>query len=287
MIIYTGLCTSTHMAEQSITFNINLDALRGELQRSLQEVIYLVSAGLQTKDQITPEILQLPTNSIKMKFDSGLNWSSEKAQEQYSEWVLSNGFRDTIENLGAFLESAHGVLSFWELVGRQEDGTDITGADWNEVIVDGKRRFNRLGLPDKLEHIKNQHAILFDETLGSHVLSINMARNCLVHRDGIVSDRDITTDNALEVQWRRMVFLVKNEDGEKELFMGEVIEAGSEIGFRQEDKTKSFVLGSKIEFTVQEFSDICWCLFLFGDELVHKISDYGVEKEFITERTNS
>jgi hypothetical protein len=271
------------MAEQSInvTVKINLDGLRGELQRSLQKVIYLVSAGLQTKDQITPEILQLPTNTIKMVFDSGLNWSSEKAQEQYSEWVLSNGFRDTIENLGTFLESAHRVLSCWELVGKQRDGIDITVADWNEVKVG--RGFNRLGLPKRLKHIKEQHAILFDETLRSHVLSINKARNCLFHRDGIVSDKDITTDNALEVQWRRMVILVQNEDGEKELVRGEVIEGGSQIAIRNEDKTKSFVLGSKMEFTVQEFSDICWCLFLFGEELVRKISDYGVNKGFITE----
>ena len=274
------------MSTHAINVTVNLNALRGELQRSLQKTIYLVAAGLQTKEHISANQLQLPTASISIEFNSGLNWDHDKAQEEYSKWVLSNGFRDAIENVSAFLESAHRVLSFWELAGKQKDGTDITGADWNDVIVNAGRKFHVLGLPHKLEHIKKQHAILFDETLGSHVLSINQARNCLVHRVGIVSDRDLTTDNALEVQWRRMVFVVQNKDGEKELVMGEVVEKGSGLAMRHEDKTKSFALGSRIEFTVQEFSDISWCLFLFANELVLKVSDYGVKKGFVTEEPN-
>lgn len=59
------------MPDLAINININLNALRGELQRSLQRTIYLVSAGLQSKEKIDIDHLQLPTNSITMIFDGG------------------------------------------------------------------------------------------------------------------------------------------------------------------------------------------------------------------------
>jgi hypothetical protein len=262
--------------------------LRGELQRSLQKAIYLVAAGLQTTDQVTSDLLRMPVSTISMTFDPGLKWSTEQAREQYSEWILSNGFRDIIESVSAFLESAHTVVSLWAISEQSEEGAKITGEDWNRAIVTGGQRFHRLGFPDKLAHLANEHQIPCDETLGSHVLSINAARNCLVHRSGIVTERDRSSEGGLLVQWRRMVFLVKNEDGEKELVLGEVVEKDSVIAMRPQDSSKMFPLGSRVQFSAQEFCDISWCLFLFGNSLVQKINDYGLKNGFVkAEATNT
>jgi len=267
----------------SINITINLNALRGELQRALQRIIYLVAAGLQTKQYINGKQLELPTNSINMIFDSSLLWDDQKAQNEYMQWVLSNGFRDAIESLNSFLESTHRVLSFWKLAGIQKDGAEITGAHWNDIVVGGAQKFHSLGFPDKLEHIRNKHSIPYDESLSSHVLSINKARNCFVHRCGIVSGKDLNNGNSLQIKYRRMVFLVRNVDGEKELVIGEVVQKDSVIAVRNQDETKSFALGSKIELTVKEFTDITWCLFLFGDNLVQKVSAYGLQHGFVAE----
>ncbi len=100
------------MATQSITVNVNLNGLRGELQRSLQRIICLVATGLEAKSDVYPNEITLPTN-IKSSF-GGLYLKKENFHGQYTEWVLSNGFRDAIESVVGFLESANRVLSIWE-----------------------------------------------------------------------------------------------------------------------------------------------------------------------------
>ncbi len=99
------------MTNRAINVSISLNGLRGELQRSLQKATYLVAAGLQTTDHVTSDLLRMPVSTISMTFDPGLKWSTKQAQEQYSEWILSNGFRDIIESVSTFLESAHTVAS--------------------------------------------------------------------------------------------------------------------------------------------------------------------------------
>ncbi len=275
------------MATQKINVTVNLDALRGELQRSLQKAIYLVSAGLQTNDKIDPELLRLPTNSVTMTFDGGLTWDSEEAQKQYSEWILSNGFRDVIEGVNAFIESAHRVLSFWKIAEKQKDGAEITGSDWNDIVISGGKRFHRLGLPDKFDHLSKEHGIEVEPSYREQVLSIDIARNCLVHRGGVISEKDITSDNQLDVKWIKLMMVLQSEDGEKELVLGEMVEKDSVLGMRNQEVVKTFTLGQQITFTADEFANISWGLFLFGNDLVQKINDLGLGKGFISEQKES
>jgi hypothetical protein len=269
------------MADYMINISINLNGLRGELQRSLQRTVYLVSAGLQTKDRIDPDHLRLPTNSITMIFDGGLKWDAQTAEGQYSEWILSNGFRDLIEYFNTFFESAHRVLASWELATRQKDGIKITGSDWNRIIISGGKSFHRLGLPDKFSHVEGNHHIPIDAKLREQILSINAARNCLVHRNGVVTEQDLNATSALEVKWTSLVVIVKSEDGEKDLVLGEVVEKDSVIAIRNKESVKTFSLGKRVLFTAREFANIAWGLFLFGNDLVQKISDFGVRNGFL------
>ena len=275
------------MADYAINISINLNGLRGELQRSLQRTIYLVSAGLQSKDRIDPNHLRLPTNSITMVFDGGLKWDAQKAEEQYSEWILSNGFRDIIEYLNTFFESVHKVLAFWELAARQKDGIEITGSDWNQIIISGGRRFHRFGLPDKFSHVQDKHNIPIDPKLREQILSVNAARNCLVHRSGVVAEQDMNSAGGLEVKWTNLDLIVRNEDGEKDLRLGEVVEKDSVIAIRNRENLKTFGIGERVLFSAHEFANITWGLFLFGNDLVQKMNDFGLKNGFIKGPNNS
>ena len=275
------------MAEKQINVTISLNSLREELQRSLQKAIYLVSAGLQTKDQIDPVLLRLPNNSITMTFHGGLRWDAEEVQKQYSEWVLSNGFRDVIEGVSAFLESAHEVSSYWEIVGKQKDGEKITGSDWQKIVVSGKKRFHRLGLPDKFVHLSTEHDIEVEPKFSEQVLSINISRNCLVHRGGVVTEKDINNNNALEVKWTKLMMVLQSEDGEKELELGKMIGKNSDLCMRNQEELKAFSIGEQIVFTTGEFANISWSLFLFGNDLVQKISTVGLKNGFVNEPKES
>jgi hypothetical protein len=267
------------MATQSINVNINLNGLRGELQRSLQKVICLVATGLEAKSDIEPNEITLPAN-IKSTF-SGLALNKQEFHAQYTEWVLSNGFRDAIESVGYFLESAHRVLSIWELIEKQNSGTRITGDDWNRIFRDVGNKFHRLGLPDKLEYISNYHGIDVKKSFKEQILTINVARNCFVHRNGVVSDRDLNEDNVLKIKWSRLHTFLQNEDGEQDLIPGILVEKESTVCVRFDENEKVFSLNESLSFTVDEMSEILWCLFLFGNELVTNISKYGEGKGFV------
>ena len=267
------------MDTQSITVKVNLDGLRGELQRSLQRIICLVATGLEAKSDVDPNEISLPTN-IKSSFSS-LDLNKENYYEQYTEWVLSNGFRDSIESAGVFLESAHRVLSVWELIEKQNSGATITGDEWNQIFQDVGNKFHRLGLPDKLEHISESHGIEIKESFNEQILSINIARNCFVHRNGIVSDRDLNTVNALKVKWSRLHTFLQNEDGEQDLIHGMLVEKESTVCVRFDENEKSFSLNDHLSFTVEEMSEILWCLFLFGNDLVMNIRKFGEQEGFV------
>jgi hypothetical protein len=271
----------------AITININLNALRGELQRPLQQTIYLVSAGLQSKDKIDIDHLQLPTNSITMIFDGSLNWDIQSAIEQYSRWILSNGFRDIIEYFNAFFESAHKVLTFWEMAIRQKNGIEITGNDWNQIIISGGKSFHRLGLPDKFTHVQDRHSFNIDPKFREQILSTNAARNCLVHRNGVVVEQDINAASGLEVKWTNLDLIVQNEDGEKDLVLGETVETDSIIALRTRETLKTFGMGERVLFSAQEFANIAWTLFLFGNDLVQKMNDFGLKNGLVKAQANS
>lgn len=271
------------MENETLNVTINLDALRNELRVSLQRTISLVSAGLQSIEGIDADNLRLPTNSMTMMYTSSLKFTPEEIKKEYCSWVLANGFRDSIECVGSFLESAHQVLSLWKLFGKQNEITQIKGADWNSIFVDGAKKFHRLGFPDKLEHIKCEHDIGMNARFVDQLLSINGARNCLVHRRGIVSDRDTTSDDKLEVKWTKLQLILQNEDGEKELVFGEIVDKESTVGIRSTDEKKTFNLGTAINFTAKEFSDVTWTFFLFGEDLVSTINAYGIKNGMVTD----
>ncbi|BCB25964.1 hypothetical protein SKTS_08500 [Sulfurimicrobium lacus] len=264
---------------------VNLDALLGELQRSLQWTINLVSVAL--KVQVSPDDnsqLRLPLGTFATTFDQRLLWTPTEAMEHHRNWILSNGFRDAIEGLSLFVESAHEVLSYWKLAEQQQGGIQLRGEDWNREIVSGEKSFHRLGLPDKFTHLQREHAVSPEATLLRQILSVNSARNCLVHRNGVVTEKDITNEASLNVEWRKLVTLLKDEDGEHDLVLGRVIEKDSWLCIKGVDHCTSFRLGERITFTTQEFADVTWGLFLFGSDLVQKISTVGLSKGFIKER---
>jgi hypothetical protein len=264
-----------------IHVSINLDALLGELQQALQLTINLVAVALQAKLSKGEE-LRLPRGVIATTFASNLAWTTEEASEHHKIWALSNGLRDTVEGLSNFLESAHHVLSTWALADCQNEDGCLKASAWDEEIINGGKAFHRLGFPDKLSHITASHGVTLDETLARQVVSINTARNCLVHRGGVVGERDKNDERGLTVEWRKLSMFLQDEDGEYDFVIGGVTRKESWLCMRSVDYRKSFNIGERISFTTQEFADITWGFFVFGSDLVQRIGRVGVSKGFVT-----
>jgi hypothetical protein len=257
-----------------VQFQVNLDVPRDQLQRALQRTIYLVSGALNSSTYIEEAHLKLPDIGIEATFDSSLKWSTDEVRNNLKEWTLQNGFRDTVESLSAFLEEIHRICSVWSLIKKQERGQTLTGKDLQNFNEVEPRKFHRLGLPDKLDHLRDSHFISVDPDMIRNVLSVNRARNCLVHRSGIVTDLDAEAGKLI-VRWRRMKLVVTDEDGERELVLGVVNKKGGSVGFRFVDDEKSFNVGDSLGFSPQEFQHIAWSVFLFASGLTSSLSQWG------------
>ena len=247
-----------------LQITVNLDALLGELQFSLQTTINLLAISLRATPPESMDDLRLPQDALVTKFAQSARWSHAEALEKHQTWAIANGLRDAVEGVSSFLESTHRVFSIWELA--STNGGSVTYEEYQAAMEGGA--FHRLGMPDKLTHLKSAHGIEIDAVLERQLLSVNNARNCLVHRRGVVSQRDLNTPDSMLVEWRKLYVFLQDEDGEHELVFGKAIKKASSVCIRVQDGQRAFTLGERVTFAIQAFADVTWGLYAFGTEIV-------------------
>ena len=270
------------MKTVNLHVNFNLDALIGKLQRMVQKSINNVTLGLYSNPEVPDDFIKIPGVSFALSLVTPESQDIETLKSEFHDWVLINGFRDASESISSFLEEAYGVLAFWQLLDRQNQTNSLMGNDWNELVIQGAKKFHRLGLPDKIEYLTQQNLDI-EIDLIKNILSINIARNCLVHRNGFVGERDLNSKEHLLVTWKRISLILMDESGEKEIQIPHKVEKESTLAIKNTSSSKKFSLGEKISFNTQEFSDICWCLYLFGLDIAQKIGKVGANKGYMTD----
>jgi hypothetical protein len=268
------------MAEYQVKARIDLRALIDGLHRAVLRSYDIVAFGLQAADTAPVGELQLPGAFFHMGDPNSPDRTWETAKAAFKTWVLGAGLRDCVEAVGALLEEGRKVCAFWSFgPGRVQ----VTGEEWNRRVVQGARRFHRLGLPDKIETLKKTYDPSIAPATTEHVLSINAARNCLVHRGGVVTDLDVTTPEGqakgLMVRWVKMQLLFIDEDGERPINGPVDVKKGQRIGVRSAaEASKFFPLGEAVTFTTQEFSELAYTFSLFGQQLAVNLEQYGRSK---------
>lgn len=78
---------------------INLDALLGELQLSLQTAINLLSISLRATPPESMDDLRLPQEVFATAFAQSSRWSRAEALEKHQTWAIGNGLRDAVEGV--------------------------------------------------------------------------------------------------------------------------------------------------------------------------------------------
>lgn len=234
----------------------------------------LVAIGLNAAKGISSEALQMPDITTDHQFDSSNPWTVEQATAAWQTWVLRNGFRDIAEAISGLLEEAQSVLSYWSLVSIQQ-GRQLRGEDWNELVVNRGLRFHRLGLPDKVDFLRKEYGLALEDSLVNQVLSINAARNCLVHRGGLVSTLDTRNTDHLQIEWSALVVLITENEVEKEIEPPYLVKAGGQLGVATRRRSKSIAVGQLLQVTAKEFTQMCWTLFVFAMACAQTLEAYG------------
>ena len=257
---------------------VDLRLAIGGLQTTLQRSVRLVAIGLRATLDPAASEAGLPNVTMGIQFSPAETWTHDQARQEFGTWLLTNGFRDVSEGIGTFLEGVRQVLAFWAITNYGKGPTSIDGEEWNEKLVREAKKFHGAGLPDKLAVLSEQFGLVLPPLVTRQILSFNAARNCLVHRQGVVATRDLGGELQLSVAWVKVSLVATDQHGERELVPEMGVEGGGTITGRQSVVQRTFEKGERIQFSAQEFAEICFALFSFGSTTVVLAEEVGRAK---------
>ncbi len=260
---------------QHLSIKIDLSGIPGRLQKASQRLIRLIGHGLDSSVLATESVDGIPGEFFKLELDPSTKWSLDETRAHFSSWLLANAFREVTEESHHMLDEAHKVLQVWRLQDLMEPDGKLLSDHAIEHMVKLPEKFHRLALPDKLSKLLEEFSVSLDLNIVGAILSLNAARNCIVHREGIVGEKDASVTGKLDIRWTKPTLTITGEGGTRPVEPGGRVEAGEMVGFSNEKASKSFDLGERIEFSSAEFSEICWTFFQFGTEIQRSLSTIG------------
>jgi hypothetical protein len=105
------------------------------------------------------------------------------------------------------------------------------------------------------------------------VLSLNKARNCLVHRLGIVSEKDVDANGCLALIWHSFELIVIDSATKQETRLTEpmIVKSESTLAARIGPHRKQFKAGDRISFDRDEHKHTMLTFYVFALELVQSV----------------
>jgi hypothetical protein len=179
-------------------------------------------------------------------------------KEEFSRWIVACGFRELTETFSVFLDDIHHTCLIIRAASERMPMDSI-------VSLDKEFRRHRQGLHGKLDDLRSRFAVEMSDP--SFLLSINKARNCLVHRLGIVSRQDCTDGDQLTVTWRGIDLCIETESGEtisvhpmsqSTPTQNMVVPPHGWIKGKHCQRSKTFPIRSVVTFLPGELAEICY-----------------------------
>jgi hypothetical protein len=187
---------------------------------------------------------------------------ANEVRAEFKSWIIGNALLEIERNLALFFAECERVLRYVALHGRKLRDVDI-------AALDQERDEN---LRAKTERLRDSYGI--SGQLAASVGGWTTARNCLSHNNGVVRLRDVTLgDDRLVVRWRRLEIAIAGTVVPPDKLVGFRVEKDSHIELRTVDGFKEFAVGSKIDFSEQDITELCLTAYFRIDEYVKQISD--------------
>ena len=191
---------------------------------------------------------------------------------EFERWILANAFREAVESFALALDRSYEALLLAEWVNTGKRPT-----------FSRFRKFFHVGVEKKLEVLCDEFGVSTD--VAPYFVSLNKARNCLAHRMGVVGPMDLTEGNALVVRYRRMEFIIIEDDGKEQTIpvdTGGTFQIESpchraEIRFPEEQRP--FALGTRLLLAPSDAKYIFWtlnrCAIELKSSIIAKLREMG------------
>lgn len=182
-------------------------------------------------------------------------------------WLLAKGFHELARGIRLSLEEAYLYNAAIQMRGQSvRDQQHV-----EELLNAARTAANRLNFPDLLAQVND--GLRAELTWYPQFLSFQRARNCLEHRDGLVSrEKDIEQGmENLVLSVPALRLFLRMGEREVELVPGVVADEEATVLLKSGTKELSFPAGSRISFSAQDFSQMAFGTWQMISELAEKL----------------
>ena len=257
------------------TVRVDFGSLQNNVLHRIRQTMTRVTFGLAAAKALPDGQTKMPDVFVHMRFSEPLV-ASENVRQNLACWITATGLREGIEALEGFVNEVRFILGLQAERGLKAEEDTTLPRLLREARSKHLRDFERKAWKNKIGVLRSRFGLRVDLT--KELLSINKVRNCLTHREGIVSEHDIndTKSNSLVLEYRCMEVVKRGEDAEEVLLGPDSrVNAGEAVLLKTEVSTKRFNIGDRIRLTAQEVVHIMMTLHAFGICLVKEAFEHG------------
>lgn len=249
-----------------LNVTLNKDGVIGPAMEALRTAAGAIVVSLRAIDEADLEgPVEIAGPAMAFRLEDGQADAATR-RDRYRTWLLAKGFQDLARGLRHTLEEA---LLWVELVRKQ--GERVPKGDFSAMVEGLRKRANAKNFPDLMAAVNDGLASKLHWE--QQFMSLQKVRNCLEHRNGIVSqDKDADDgSNSLLLSIPRLQLVVKQGDKEDELFPGMLIKGGGEVLVRVTTRQRDYIVGERIAFTPDDFGEIAFACWMMAQELASKL----------------
>ena len=248
---------------------VDKNKLKNEFERILIECSNSVFIGLSAINNLNedPEYL-MGEDEFMFHKPFLIQMPLEESKKFFKTWIIKKGFEDLIKAVTFLLIDVCKVLNKKQkLVAKQPE----TWEEVQEILNSLEHNLSKEHYPALIERIKpylTEPLSYIDE-----INSINRVRRCLVHRDGIITSIDFTTNlDYLQLKWVYNKLYYQEREIKKPFVPFTIITANGSIIMEEDKKEMIFSEGQQVMFDYQVFNEFIWTVFRFGEDLIYKLT---------------
>lgn len=247
--------------------HIDFDQILEIIRRGVRRADVFLGVGLNASAQDPPisHILAQDSQWPRIRLvKQELNDQEKKhVAEEFGKWVRANGLRELLETFSVFLHRLYGTVF---LIKRHQQQLD---KKFNKCRPE---KFERMSIGAQIERMSE---IMNVSDISIKVIrSLNKARNCYAHRNGVVGELDFDDcSSQLNVVWIIFQPQVKEPDGNVvsgETIFRKTFAQGGSLQLRVAEQSRAFSAGSELILEKNEMKEICFSVLSIGQSLFNE-----------------
>jgi hypothetical protein len=229
-----------------------------------REVVDLYFNALAGADLSKPPEVEPGTGPLFRLQFNGRELDAEQRRQRHESWILSKAFQDLMRGVRASLEEAYFFIRLMDIGSFR---AEVSGT-LHEVLQPFRDEAAGMNFPALLDAVNAR----LDRPLefSQAYQSLQDARNCLEHRNGVVGQRDAKSDGKLLLQFPRMLLFVERDGKQVEILRGHVSQ-GEILKFKIDLRKREYEIGQRLELSAVDFEEIAFACSQFAGDLARNL----------------